>query len=439
MKECIQPQEAEEAPQERTESDETTQTLDQATFEPEAEVENTGDYQQSEVVESVFQEVVRGTMAEDQDLSMTVEGTRSAGDQDNSSSAVRSDTSEVSTAEQELSLEDAAVQPGELEARQDPDGSNAWESMADEETDLHSVGELLESEEQPTATDTTGVQKEQMQAVETQSGSMDSTSIEGAEERSSNPAEREADPEGVLPGGAPSSAAGSSTAGVESPAAAHAVGGMDVPRQGGLDLESGDEEEDGAGEKEQPADEEVDTEGALDPEIVSQLMDQLPESAAEFTDQAAAEIVELTLADAEADFISPVRGAIQDQFQDLTPSQADGLLAASLLKAAESLNSVELPDQLPDTGAISGITPDFPGTNPADGGDTGVEPPPEGGQTSEDDSTEETDREAEGDKNQMDMLMLQDAMNKQQQLMQIMSNIQKMMHDTALAIIRNLK
>ena len=43
------------------------------------------------------------------------------------------------------------------------------------------------------------------------------------------------------------------------------------------------------------------------------------------------------------------------------------------------------------------------------------------------------------DKNQMDMLALQDAQNQQAQLMQMMSNIQKSMHDTATAIIRNLK
>ena len=40
---------------------------------------------------------------------------------------------------------------------------------------------------------------------------------------------------------------------------------------------------------------------------------------------------------------------------------------------------------------------------------------------------------------QTDMLELQDAMNKQAQLMQMMSNIMKNMHDTAKAIIQNLK
>jgi len=40
---------------------------------------------------------------------------------------------------------------------------------------------------------------------------------------------------------------------------------------------------------------------------------------------------------------------------------------------------------------------------------------------------------------QLDTLDLQDALNKQQQAMQMMSNIMKMMHDTAKAIIRNLK
>ena len=51
----------------------------------------------------------------------------------------------------------------------------------------------------------------------------------------------------------------------------------------------------------------------------------------------------------------------------------------------------------------------------------------------------ETQLNTIADMNQMDMLALQDAMNKQAQLMQMMSNIMKQMHDTANAIIRNLK
>ena len=43
------------------------------------------------------------------------------------------------------------------------------------------------------------------------------------------------------------------------------------------------------------------------------------------------------------------------------------------------------------------------------------------------------------DMTQMDMLNLQDAMNKQAQLMQMMSNIMKMFHDTAKSIIQNLR
>ena len=43
------------------------------------------------------------------------------------------------------------------------------------------------------------------------------------------------------------------------------------------------------------------------------------------------------------------------------------------------------------------------------------------------------------DMSQLDMMKLQDAMNKQAQLMQMMSNIMKMMHDTQMAIIRNIK
>lgn len=43
------------------------------------------------------------------------------------------------------------------------------------------------------------------------------------------------------------------------------------------------------------------------------------------------------------------------------------------------------------------------------------------------------------DMSQLDMMKLQNAMNMQAQLMQMMSNIMKMMHDTQIAIIRNIK
>jgi len=43
------------------------------------------------------------------------------------------------------------------------------------------------------------------------------------------------------------------------------------------------------------------------------------------------------------------------------------------------------------------------------------------------------------DMSQLDMIDLQDAMQKEAQLMQMMSNMLKMMHDTSMAIIRNMK
>lgn len=49
------------------------------------------------------------------------------------------------------------------------------------------------------------------------------------------------------------------------------------------------------------------------------------------------------------------------------------------------------------------------------------------------------DRETMADMSQQLSLQLQDAMNKQQQAMQIMSNIMKAQHDTLSSIIRNLK
>ena len=43
------------------------------------------------------------------------------------------------------------------------------------------------------------------------------------------------------------------------------------------------------------------------------------------------------------------------------------------------------------------------------------------------------------DMSQLDMMKLQDAMQKEAQLMQMMSNMMKAMHDTSMAIIRNMK
>jgi hypothetical protein len=44
-----------------------------------------------------------------------------------------------------------------------------------------------------------------------------------------------------------------------------------------------------------------------------------------------------------------------------------------------------------------------------------------------------------GDMSQMDQMALQDAMNKQAAVMQTISSIMKMQHDTLKAIIQNLK
>ena len=51
----------------------------------------------------------------------------------------------------------------------------------------------------------------------------------------------------------------------------------------------------------------------------------------------------------------------------------------------------------------------------------------------------EDDLQAIGDDAQLSMLELQNALNRQAQLMQMISNISKTMHDTAMAIIRNLR
>jgi hypothetical protein len=107
--------------------------------------------------------------------------------------------------------------------------------------------------------------------------------------------------------------------------------------------------------------------GLTDPEIVSQLMDQLPEGAESFTSQAAADIVKTAMAGESADFLSPTRDAIQGQFQNLSPDQSEGILAVSLLKAVQSMDpgGSDLPDQPPGSDMGAQISPNYPGINPA--------------------------------------------------------------------------
>ncbi len=196
--------------------------------------------------------------------------------------------------------------------------------------------------------------------------------------------------------------------------------------------------------------EEEPVQGLTDPEIVRQLIDQLPESAAVFTDQAAAEIVELALADSGMDFVSPIRSAIQDQYQEISATQADGLLAASLLKAAESLNTGEMPDQPPDPGVETGINPSYPGTDPSGSGDPGLEPPPIGDDRSglidppsPEDLEDREAKQAAYDEywNQVAGQLLPDLqdVNAPAQLMQMIVNIVKNLQDEANALIENKK
>ena len=94
-----------------------------------------------------------------------------------------------------------------------------------------------------------------------------------------------------------------------------------------------------------------------------------------------------------------------------------------------------MPGQPPEPGKGSGINPNYPGTNPAGGSDPNLV----GQKSNGDQLSDQSGFSDISDDKQMDMLNLQDAMNKQAQLMQMMSNIQKMMNDTIMAIIRNLK
>ncbi len=142
--------------------------------------------------------------------------------------------------------------------------------------------------------------------------------------------------------------------------------------------------------------------GLTNQELISQLTDQLPDGTETFIHKTAEDIVDQLLADQSIDFESLTRSAIQDEYKDLPVEQTESMLTVILLEASESL----------DTGRSDEIY---------------LQPDSDNGS---DDN---------GEQNQLAMLNLQDEMNKQAQLIQMMSYIQKMINDTAEDIIRNMK
>ncbi|MFN2113729.1 MAG: hypothetical protein ACK2TT_11465, partial [Anaerolineales bacterium] len=188
-------------------------------------------------------------------------------------------------------------------------------------------------------------------------------------------------------------------------------------------------------EKEEPIQEVSDT------ELLEQLAEQLPEGAENFTDQAAVDIIAHALTEGDQDFLTSTRTEIQNRFPDVSSQQADSLLAASLLKASQSLAASDLNDQPPVPGTNPATTPNLPGTDPTAGGDTDLEPPPtDDNESNSDDQTAaqgETDQESEQARFMLEDI--QKAMSEQSKLMQTLSNLQKRFHDTAMALIRNMK
>jgi len=120
-----------------------------------------------------------------------------------------------------------------------------------------------------------------------------------------------------------------------------------------------------------PMSEDISVAGLTSSEVFSRFSDQLPEGAETFSSQAAEEMVNAALSGDSDDFLSPARVAIQGQFDNISADQADGLLAVSLLKAAQSMENSggRSPDQSPDPGIGSGIIPNYPGTDPAGSAD----------------------------------------------------------------------
>ena len=107
--------------------------------------------------------------------------------------------------------------------------------------------------------------------------------------------------------------------------------------------------------------------------FVSQLVDQLPDGADSFSNQASQNIVESVASGNPIVELDPIRESITGEFDHIPANQVEGIVAASLFKAADSMNSggSDRPDNSPDSGTSAGTTPNLPSTDPSSGNDPG--------------------------------------------------------------------
>lgn len=176
-------------------------------------------------------------------------------------------------------------------------------------------------------------------------------------------------------------------------------------------------------------------------EIITQLTDRLPEGGDEFSDRTSSEIVERVLAGEENDFVTPVRETIKTEHASLTDSQADELLGLTLLKASQELSSLanKLIEQPPELADRQEVNPSFPNTYPANGeSPAGDVPETNGDQPSDSDQENKYYSDNNADDAQLANIDLQNMLQKQQQTIQMLSNISKILNDTALAVIRKI-
>jgi hypothetical protein len=76
-------------------------------------------------------------------------------------------------------------------------------------------------------------------------------------------------------------------------------------------------------------------------QVTKLMSESLPEGSDDFTDKASAEIVKGVLADVSDDILTPVRVIIQNEYQNLSELQTEGMLALTLVKAAQTLETIK--------------------------------------------------------------------------------------------------
>lgn len=171
-------------------------------------------------------------------------------------------------------------------------------------------------------------------------------------------------------------------------------------------------------------------------ELLKKLTPNLPAQSEELTDRTAGELVEMALAENSGDLLSLTQNMVQDHFGALNPQESDAVMCTTLLKASQEAADLAAdldrysPEQILDSESARTLSESLTdrryllgslleNVNPD-------QPPDDSGESNPD----------QGEDDQWANIDLQHMLQKQQQLTQMLSNISKALHDTALAVVR---